>query len=484
MVIRLCGSDAAVAAGPGGQRRRHHAQARRRATGCRSSYLRPEFQIQALQALFPEDELHAAGLAPSRGRDRRGPGRSNLWSIAELFTGKGEDFRELREHQPARGRRARAGAGGPHPALAAAADAGQGAAGAARRLGAAHLPEGRGGRVRGLPPASAARRSTRASSCASPATSSPRTSTSSPKRSPSAAASPTSPTSRSATGAHPARASLARVPARRPSGTPGVRGELAESASYANLVRSANLEGVTVILDAGHGGRDSGAILDGVWESTYVYDIVMRVQPPAAGADRGAGGGDHPRRQGVDGGRSRRAGASRGHAVLTTPPYAIADARVGINLRWYLANSVYGKAVSSGKDPRTAWSSSRSTPTRSIPRCAAPWPTCPACSATRATTARPATVYSSRREVQEQPRVDFAYAERAQQRGPLARAGQAASLDAMRRRGIADPPVQAGARQDHPQQERLGAGGAALQRGAGEDAARGLQPRQRAPTGG
>ena len=31
--------------------------------------------------------------------------------------------------------------------------------------------------------------------------------------------------------------------------------------------------------------------------------------------------------------------------VLTSPPYAIEDARVGTNLRWYLANSVYRSAA-------------------------------------------------------------------------------------------------------------------------------------------
>ena len=43
---------------------------------------------------------------------------------------------------------------------------------------------------------------------------------------------------------------------------------------------------------------------------------------------------------------------SRGHAVLTTPPYPIEDARVGVNLRWYLANSVYRRAVQAGNDPQ------------------------------------------------------------------------------------------------------------------------------------
>jgi N-acetylmuramoyl-L-alanine amidase len=36
---------------------------------------------------------------------------------------------------------------------------------------------------------------------------------------------------------------------------------------------------------------------------------------------------------------------SRGHAVLTTPPYPITDSVVGVNLRWYLANSYLRRAT-------------------------------------------------------------------------------------------------------------------------------------------
>ena len=43
---------------------------------------------------------------------------------------------------------------------------------------------------------------------------------------------------------------------------------------------------------------------------------------------------------------------SRGHAVLTSPPYPITDARVGVNLRWYLANSVYRKVTRRHADPQ------------------------------------------------------------------------------------------------------------------------------------
>src|SRR5439155_19871881 len=47
----------------------------------------------------------------------------------------------------------------------------------------------------------------------------------------------------------------------------------ASVARYTNSSQSRNLEGVTVILDAGHGGRDRGAAHNGVAEHEYVYDI-------------------------------------------------------------------------------------------------------------------------------------------------------------------------------------------------------------------
>jgi N-acetylmuramoyl-L-alanine amidase len=35
---------------------------------------------------------------------------------------------------------------------------------------------------------------------------------------------------------------------------------------------------VTLVLDAGHGGRDTGAVVDGLEEAAHVYDIACRVE--------------------------------------------------------------------------------------------------------------------------------------------------------------------------------------------------------------
>ena len=52
----------------------------------------------------------------------------------------------------------------------------------------------------------------------------------------------------------------------------------AASAQYSNTVQASRLEGITVILDAGHGGEDPGTNHQGTWESVYVYDVMLRVK--------------------------------------------------------------------------------------------------------------------------------------------------------------------------------------------------------------
>ena len=113
---------------------------------------------------------------------------------------------------------------------------------------------------------------------------------------------------------------------------------LAQTARYMNRVQALGLEGVVVVLDAGHGGRDVGAAASGVWESIYVYDVMLRVKRILE-ASTGAivltttRDGDGYRISDTD-----VLPHSNGHSVLTEPPYPIEIARVGTHLRWYLAN--------------------------------------------------------------------------------------------------------------------------------------------------
>jgi N-acetylmuramoyl-L-alanine amidase len=129
-----------------------------------------------------------------------------------------------------------------------------------------------------------------------------------------------------------------------------------EAAQFSNTVRSADLTGVTVVLDAGHGGRDTGALADGLEEAAYVYDIACRVERLIRAQTRArlvpTVGRDRP----CTPGKSDGVGDSRSARVLTTPPYAIEDAAVGVNFRWYLANSIYKHVrKNGGQEDRTVF---------------------------------------------------------------------------------------------------------------------------------
>lgn len=128
--------------------------------------------------------------------------------------------------------------------------------------------------------------------------------------------------------------------------------EREELAAIRRAVRAANLEGIHVILDAGHGGNDTGAVVGGLWESTYVYDVASRLRRALARDTRAtvwmtvrdAGQGDTPpERDTLPAGRQQQ--------LLVTPPYDLADASTGVHLRWVLANSILERLVAQKVDP-------------------------------------------------------------------------------------------------------------------------------------
>lgn len=127
---------------------------------------------------------------------------------------------------------------------------------------------------------------------------------------------------------------------------------LAESSRYTNEVTASGLDGVVVLLDAGHGGSDPGATIGGTSESPYVYDIMLRVRRILISTTRAtvltttrAGKQFEVREKDV-------LPASRDHEVLVTPPYPIREAVVGTNLRWYLSNSLYRKNRKQGVESK------------------------------------------------------------------------------------------------------------------------------------
>ncbi len=114
-----------------------------------------------------------------------------------------------------------------------------------------------------------------------------------------------------------------------------------ELRQFLEVVDAANLSGVQIILDAGHGGKDSGAVSNGIWESTYAYDIMCRIKSNLERHTRatvwttiqdGKIGYTIP--------GSNRLGQRRDAFLLTRPQYRLEDSVLGVHLRWYLTNDI------------------------------------------------------------------------------------------------------------------------------------------------
>ncbi len=167
--------------------------------------------------------------------------------------------------------------------------------------------------------------------------------------------------------------------------------ERAEAALFATPAKARGLAGVRVVIDAGHGGRDTGTLHHGVWESTYVYDVASRLRNVLLETTRAEVvmmtrepgiGWEIPDRDRLPDRKAR--------VLLTDPPYTLTDPTAGVNLRWYLANAILRRPGPGGsRSRRRGPSSSPSTPTRSIPRSGAPWRTSRASASSARATAAP-----------------------------------------------------------------------------------------------
>jgi N-acetylmuramoyl-L-alanine amidase len=120
------------------------------------------------------------------------------------------------------------------------------------------------------------------------------------------------------------------------------------------VAAGARLRGVRIVLDAGHGGIDKGAMANGVWESDYVYDITMRVRRLLEqGTD--AVVSCTIRYPGLGFAIRDRIPAPTDEAeILTRPPFANDGENplaVSVHLRWVLANSLFAAFDRAG-DPR------------------------------------------------------------------------------------------------------------------------------------
>lgn len=210
------------------------------------------------------------------------------------------------------------------------------------------------------------------------------------------------------------------------------------AAQYKNVVEARGLEGVTIVLDAGHGGVDVGASMSGVWESLYVYDIALRVKRRLESASKakvrlttrdGAAWQIHD--QDV-------LPFSRGHTVLTTPPYPITDAIIGVNLRWYLANSLLRQAkTEGGSAEKVLFLSIHADSLHPTIRGATIY--VPDSAGSDAPFRKSGAAFTARKEVREQPTVSFSAKERQRSEG-LSRDLAEDVIGALRERELAIHP--------------------------------------------
>ena len=189
-----------------------------------------------------------------------------------------------------------------------------------------------------------------------------------------------------------------------------------EAEQFVNRVRAADLSGVTFVLDAGHGGRDIGAAVAGVEEARYVYDLACRVEAllrehTKAQVVATVQGKGPCRRRAAEGVADARAAR-----VLTHPPYPLEDPVAGVNLRWYLANSVLKSfEKQGGSEDRTVFISLHADSLHPAVRGLMVY--IPGERFLRDSFQKNGAVYASRREVREAPRVSFSRRERIKAEG-------------------------------------------------------------------
>jgi len=117
--------------------------------------------------------------------------------------------------------------------------------------------------------------------------------------------------------------------------------EQRELGRFFEVVHATDLSGVQVILDAGHGGSDTGALVEGLWESAYAYDIMCRIKANLERHTRAKVWTTiQQKARGYTVPSADRLDQRRDAYLLTRPPYPLEDSVLGVHLRWYLTNDI------------------------------------------------------------------------------------------------------------------------------------------------
>ncbi len=125
-----------------------------------------------------------------------------------------------------------------------------------------------------------------------------------------------------------------------------------ELGAIRRVIRAANLDGIHIVLDAGHGGGDSGATVGDIWEASYTYDVMARARRVLQRETKATvwttvqdtrTDGKPVDRDGLPPGRAQR--------LLVTPPYDLSDPVTGVHLRWVLSNAILQRLTKRKVDP-------------------------------------------------------------------------------------------------------------------------------------
>jgi N-acetylmuramoyl-L-alanine amidase len=224
-------------------------------------------------------------------------------------------------------------------------------------------------------------------------------------------------------------------------------------ARYTNVARSHDLEGVAVILDAGHGGRDIGASHNGVDEHDYVYDLMCRIKAVLEKRTRARVLPTiRDRRDGFAVRDSDRLTRSQNEVLLTDPPFPLSRSVPSVNLRWYLSNALYRGLVGEGFDPLKVVFTSLHADARH-PSLGGAMVYVPGEEYRRGRYGSSGELYARYREAREAPFISFSRVERERSEG-LSRQLAGVLIDSFRAAGVAVHPY-------GPVRERIIRGGRA-----------------------
>ena len=208
---------------------------------------------------------------------------------------------------------------------------------------------------------------------------------------------------------------------------------------YTNAAGSRNLDGVAVILDAGHGGRDIGASHNGIWEHDYVYDVLCRVKKLLEATTRARVMPTiKDRRDGYTIRDATRLPRSRSEVLLTSPPFPLTGTVPSVNLRWYLSNAWFRRLTGEGVDPDKIVFTSLHADARH-PSLRGAMVYVPGAEYRRGRYGSAGAVYARYREARETPFVSFTREQRERSEG-LSRQFAAALMDAFAGRQVAVHP--------------------------------------------